>query len=446
VVAKLARQVPTEYEDGEYDVLNHPDKSHSITPRARYSSEGALKAAGLGIGRLGSNAGAHLVMRPKVETQVLGVIHDYEIGDIVNRMDVLEGIDNALGFTGPPDLEFIFREDVRGAVQTLVPIGFGHAAIRYRVPWTGDKFLGRRYNKTLRTAEHGGIGQDKQYIVNITRGRGASSIVEMWECPEDYILGAGGGKNGIFTNSMCSVRIQKVDQDSLKAIHHYFVALGNGSQTRNQQKQTSNSQVLNFVKFVVGEMAPTGVEVVSGSGSQYIAQVLFGAGLVDRTHAMPKAVWVDLFERQIVDGRAGKNAAVVYYKQAESGMHRIQGNYKHRWWWPWGGPRGQRYKIVRSLVSVFQVFRNYAYWDMERFADVIVTVDDSALVGLSEPDGRGGRRPSPNAQRTANGLPASEPDGQGGRRNTVEAIEEAMVSKPKQANQTREEKNETRSR
>ena len=118
--------MPTEYEYGEYDVLNHPDKSHSITPRARYSSEGALKAAGLGIGRLGSNAGAHLVMRPKVETQVLGVIHDYEIGDIVNRMDVLEGIDNALGFTGPPDLEFNFREDVGGAIQTLVPIGFGH--------------------------------------------------------------------------------------------------------------------------------------------------------------------------------------------------------------------------------------------------------------------------------------------------------------------------------
>ena len=72
-------QVPTEYEDGEYDVLNHPDKSHSITPRARYESEGALKAAGMGIGRLGSTAGTHLIMRPKVEQVTLGVIQDYEL-------------------------------------------------------------------------------------------------------------------------------------------------------------------------------------------------------------------------------------------------------------------------------------------------------------------------------------------------------------------------------
>ena len=144
-----------------------------------------------------------------------------------------------------------------------------------RFQWTGDKFLGRRYNKTLRTAEHGGIGQDKQYIVNITRGRGHSSVVEMWECPEDYILGAGGGKGGIFTNSMCSVRVQKVDQDSLKAMHHFFVALGNGSQTRNQQRATSNSQVINFIKFVMGRTAPTGTESLSGSGAQYIAQILF---------------------------------------------------------------------------------------------------------------------------------------------------------------------------
>ena len=128
--------VPTEYEEGQYDVLNHPDKSHSITPRARFSPDGALRASGLGVGRLGSNSGTHLIMRPKVEITTLGVIQDYEIGDIVNRMDVLEGIDNSLGFTGPPDLEFIFREEVRGSIHPLFPVGFGHAAIRYRVPVT----------------------------------------------------------------------------------------------------------------------------------------------------------------------------------------------------------------------------------------------------------------------------------------------------------------------
>lgn len=128
--------------------------------------------------------------------------------------------------------------------------------------------------------------------------------------------------------------------------------------------------MINFIKFAMGRLAPTGTESLSGSGAQYIAQILFGCGLLDRTHPMPKAVWTDLFEQQIVDGRAGKNAAVVYYKQAESGMHRLQGNYKYRWWWPWGGPRGQRFRLVHSLVNVFQIFRNWAYWDMERFADV----------------------------------------------------------------------------
>jgi len=362
--------VPQEYEDGEYDVLNHPDKSHSITPRARFNTEGNLQRNGLRLGMGIGGLGTQLINRPKVETTTLGVIQDYEIGDITNRMDVLEGIDHALGFTGPPDLEFIFNEEVRGAVQTLVPFGFGHAAVRYRVPWTGDKFLGRRYNKTLRTAEHGGIGQDKQYVANITRGRGVGSVVEMWECPEDYMLGAGGGKGGIFTRSMCSIRIQKVDEDSLRAIHHFFKALGNGSQNRHIRKYRSPSAAVNFVRWVFQGIAPTGQEVISGSGAQYVAQTLFGAGLLDRTHTMPKAVWVDLFESQLIEGASGKNGAVVYYKQAESGMHRLQGTGKSKWWWPWSGPRTQRYRIVRSFVSIFQLYRSWVYWDMERFADV----------------------------------------------------------------------------
>ena len=40
---------------------------------------------------------------------------------------------------------------------------------------------------------------------------------------------------------------------------------------------------------------------------------------------------------------------------------------------------------------------------------VVVNVDDSALTSLSEPDGRGGRRPSPNAARTAGGMPVRLP-------------------------------------
>ena len=122
------------------------------------------------------------------------------LGDVINKHSSLEEVDRALGYDGPPALEYIVVEETQGGVPGLpfIPVGFGHAVLRYRLP------------------------DGVQLVANITK---SGRLCELWESPADFIFGSNGGKHGMFARQMYSIRIQEWDDSSIMAMHHFLCAI-----------------------------------------------------------------------------------------------------------------------------------------------------------------------------------------------------------------------------
>merc|ERR1719387_729478 len=116
-------------------------------------------------------------------------------GDITNKCEAMDAIDKTLGNDAPPSVEYIFVEDV--APNPFIRVGLGHACVRYQLK--------------------SGKGER---VANVTRGRHLDgdkkeqSIIEMWERPADYLLGSCGGKGGIFSRGICSIRLWEHDENA----------------------------------------------------------------------------------------------------------------------------------------------------------------------------------------------------------------------------------------
>lgn len=137
--------------------------------------------------------------------------HSLKDGDIQNKADVEAHINRLLGKPdgASPALEYVFVENARPDFALLPRwlgewgVGFGHAAVAYT------------------------MADGKRTLVNITRGTGnvgEGELVEFWERPYDYIFGVHGakGKGGLFSRSMCIVRVQEWDPAGVEAIDLYL--------------------------------------------------------------------------------------------------------------------------------------------------------------------------------------------------------------------------------
>ena len=132
--------------------------------------------------------------------------------DIANKGALLDELEAALG-PAPADgtgyVDYVFVECVQPDLWLLPGWGlaFGHAAVCYKCPQLG---LHR--------------------LVNVTRGTGEAGeghLIDVWERPEDYIAGSKGvkGAGGLFSRSMCVVRVHGVDAHAVRALDLYYQAL-----------------------------------------------------------------------------------------------------------------------------------------------------------------------------------------------------------------------------
>merc|ERR1712137_1482657 len=202
--------------------------------------------------------------------------------------------------------------------------------------------------------------------------------------PVDYFFGTKDfdgvfEQGGMYNSAFCSVRIEELPSATLRALDSFWAHLEDRERTG-----AVTYNFFNFVRQVEPHRTPVGPsrsrilglfvhggsdppEVVlrahgrqhgftsSGSCSNFTSQALVNCGLAHGWSYFPKRCLVDLLEEE--HAHAKGNAHVVYYKRVD---HAVQ----H---WP-------NTSVGFCLVSPTQWFRNWYYWDLEPFADIVVSV------------------------------------------------------------------------
>ena len=292
--------------------------------------------------------------------------HPIGHGDVSNKATIDDDVSKFLGVSSaPPAVEFIFVEQVQPEWSFLprwlfggCGVSFGHSAVSY-------------------TRSDG-----KRLLVNITRGTGEvgeGELVEFWRHPFDYVYGVRGskGKGGVFSRSMCIVRLQDWDERSVQSIDLYMRAmLESYSSSRSMASWSHAGKFESLLSWLLKYRTRA-----SGNCSDWVSRSMWYAGLLKRPHSFPKAILVDLIESFILEAPAeAPQAHIVYVKQAAAGR-------RERQW--------QRRAIHRSLVAPFHFLQNLVYRDVEAFADAVVEIQEDGKTGALRAAVRAGKRRRP---------------------------------------------------
>ncbi|ETV95757.1 hypothetical protein, variant 2 [Aphanomyces invadans] len=199
----------------------------------------------------------------------------------------LSDIDAFLGRIKPPSIEYIVVE-VLVHKCPLHPSHLGrwaHSAVRYTMP-----------NGT-------------QKLVNICRPEEGHQLIEFYDDPEDYLLGVQ-GKGGIFSRDICSIRIEDVHPDSMRALDHHFQAISH--RFRADGTGCSFEITGGFWENVFREVFHLPSKP-SGNCARWVSKGLVYANVLKRQSMFPKAIWVEMLENQSAANAANVN--VVYYRR-----------------------------------------------------------------------------------------------------------------------------------
>ena len=169
-----------------------------------------------------------------------------------------------------------------------------------------SQFIGHGY--CYGTTCHGNMGThgwSKNYGM-ILKGVGShvtclreGHLIDVWERPEDYIAGSKGvkGAGGLFSRSMCVVRVHGVDAHAVRALDLYYQALASSFESAGLRGKIA------YERAVLGDLFLwlLGLPLRQhGNCSQWVSRGLFLANLVKREYMFPKALWVDLFETHVL--------------------------------------------------------------------------------------------------------------------------------------------------
>ncbi|CAK4648701.1 hypothetical protein LEN26_015533 [Aphanomyces euteiches] len=254
----------------------------------------------------------------------------------------LSEIDHFLGRSKPPSIEYLVVE-VLVHKCPLHPSHLGrwaHSAVRYTLP------------------------NGKQKLVNICRPEEGHQLIEFYDDPEDYILGVQ-GKGGIFSRDICSIRIEDVHPDSMRALDHHFQAISH--RFKADGKGCSFEITGGFWENVFREMFHLPSKP-SGNCARWVSKGLVYANVLKRQSMFPKAIWVEMLENQTANNP--NNVNVVYYR-------RMKGKAKEK-------PHlitGFSFTSLRAwLLFPTDLFQSWLYWDMSRYANIIVDNSDDVSV------------------------------------------------------------------
>ena len=277
-------------------------------------------------------------------------------GDVQNKHEFLAEVDRFFGHDKPPAVEFLLSGDGH-----MAGFGFGHAALRYTLfSRVGKPPVSRLVNITMGT---GGVGEEH--------------LVSVWEDTSDYVFGTignidpatGRGDNykkvqSVHKMPICSIRIPEWDDESVAALHHYLRAVRAATKTPRKHVSFSFFQTLLDPWRLRFGLRQT----LHGNCSNWTSRALFLAGLLERVHLFPKAIWADLFENHVLGGaprrKLTRPAEVVYFERAVK------------------QPGRASRRAFPSVVSPIYLLRSFMYWRLPPFADAVVTVAPRESDGL----------------------------------------------------------------
>lgn len=288
--------------------------------------------------------------QPPAPVQKLGAPGGPEID---NKNTILGEIDELLGMTKPPAIEFIFVEPYASWNLFFIPnVGlsrnpYGHAAIRYTLP------------------------DGTQKVMNIVGFKTETNEMVNFIPPEEYFFGTGKfaegcEQMGVYNRNFVSIRIEDYPAEKIRDLDYYFEKL----QRRSHEKRAEYSMVMGPVWNFLREWLPWPLNIAErGNCAMWTSKGLVEADLLRWPNAWPKSIWVDLYETW--GGRDRKNVHVVSYRR----INQAQLSYGKPLYSP-------------SVVEPLNTLSNLSYINLEKFADVIVEVpgdSTKAVVRRQEP-------------------------------------------------------------
>lgn len=300
---------------------------------------------------------------------------------IQNKSTILQDVDRAIcpSDPRPPDIEVLLTNHLAYVGNPLSKavhrhlIALGHVLVRYT---TSD---------------------GEQRVMNILGGHALDEPGEQmvnFAPPSEYLYGTAGfgrwsQQGGAYNRDIVGVRIERAPDGVVDALHAYYVALQQRSRISTEPASLASKAAARFqlfggrlTNFAANHLPQevshfltreTRLYAAAGNCAQWTSAGLQWVGLVRRPRLVPKAILIELLERE--HRIAPDNVHVVVYKHVRHAETFYKG-YE---------------PTLCTFVHPLYALRNRVYADMDAFADVLVRVPegtDEAVVERQPPEAR----------------------------------------------------------
>ena len=291
---------------------------------------------------------------------------------IDNLQTIMNEIDEALGVKKPPAIEFLFVCPYRTVEFLGVGLGspFGHAAIRYTIPNMRSNTPSNTPNMPTNTLpnksdEKNGNDKEESIVMNIVKNVSNRSMVNFVDATE-YLYGVnsfddGAQQGGAYNRRIVSVRIEEWDDDLVEDLHYFYQKL----QKKEKKESVTFNLILGPVLNFFRSHLPFGLTWAErGNCARWTSSGLVFADLLPFLNIWPKQIWINLFEKW---GRKNRqNVHVVVYEHIPHAKQTY----------------GDGTPLWLEGVSPLSLIYNWSYFDLKKFANVVVEVPDGTTKAI----------------------------------------------------------------
>lgn len=269
---------------------------------------------------------------------ILGQKNDVS-SEVENKDTIFSSIDTLLNNGKPPSLEYIH---ILNYCYSYVPLMnwnvFGHVAIKYTRPSTGE-----------------------QVLVDVeSLGRGKLGVFFMR--PEDFFYSTGGFgewniQHGVYNRNMIGIRIEECDEEILIKLDEYFKKL----------EREKHDKRFSWILSWLWKRLPYFKNKERGNCTEFVTRGMKAAGLIHKERRFPKQFVTDLLENSenIANKdllRKENNVHMVFYRRIGHATHTYTGDIRNT--------------NMHSLVSPTEWKKNWRYLNVEKYADAVVSVPE----------------------------------------------------------------------
>lgn len=274
--------------------------------------------------------------------------------EVENKETILLRVDQILNCDSV--LEFFFVEPCRPlAFDSLLEkftqysYCWGHAAIRYKLTVDGKR---------------------QDYVVNLANPNSGFADFVSFVSPSEYLFSTSekafkaSEQYGIYGRSYQIMRIEEggVPESQIQNMHQYFLDL----QKRSDEKKvvwasTPFHCYMNQVQRFFGQVTEEG-----GGCADWISRGLTAGGFISRPKRFPKAIWASLVKNYLPLKKQGKMHFVSIRRAIDAKLHVSYNGFSV-------DDEDKSLHSHKGPVSWLQWFSTVPHWNLERYADVVVS-------------------------------------------------------------------------